>query len=415
MCYNEHMKSSSLFSKTRKGVTSIYIVVFATILFGIITLSFTRIMLSEGEQTSNDDLSQSAYDSAMAGVEDAKIAVNDYYRCLSTGSAASCMSKNVFANVENGITCDEDFKLGQILHNMTSTDEVKIQETSGGTDGNGSDQAYTCVIISDVTSDYRSTLTSDTRTKVVPLGVNRGDGAGSTLGEVKQITFSWYSQLNRGTKTESDFRYSSDGLFGNINEATVPPTISLAFLKAPQDMSINDLHAENNQGNVVYSTMVFLPSESGSGNSIGRQAIIDAGNVDSINNPFPVKCNAVSEFACSVTLDVNGLLSNGDSAFLIASLPYGDTLTDFAVTLADGDGNTIKFRGVQVSVDSTGRTNQLFRRVETRLDPADLFFPYPQYALELSGNGDDSFLKSFWVTANCWTDGGSCNNNGPLN
>ena len=74
------------------------------------------------------------------------------------------------------------------------------------------------------------------------------------------------------------------------------------------------------------------------------------------------------------------------------------------------------------SVDSTGRTDTLVRRVESRLDPADLFFPYPQYALELSNpDGGDALKKNFWITANCWfsqpSTGGvatQCNNNGNI-
>ena len=71
--------------ETKKGMASLYVVLFATILFGVITLSFVRIIISEVIQSSNDDLSQSAYDSALVGVEDAKIAVNRYYQCLSRG------------------------------------------------------------------------------------------------------------------------------------------------------------------------------------------------------------------------------------------------------------------------------------------------------------------------------------------
>lgn len=67
-------------SLSKKGVASLYVVIFATILFGVITLSFIRIILSESQQTGNDDLSQSAYDAAMAGVEDAKLAVNQWYK-----------------------------------------------------------------------------------------------------------------------------------------------------------------------------------------------------------------------------------------------------------------------------------------------------------------------------------------------
>ena len=64
------------FRESKKGVASLYAVVFATILFGVITLSFVRIILSEARQSDDDELSQSAYDSALAGVEDAKRAVN---------------------------------------------------------------------------------------------------------------------------------------------------------------------------------------------------------------------------------------------------------------------------------------------------------------------------------------------------
>ena len=59
------------------------------IILGIITLGFTRLMLSQATQTTNNDLSQSAYDSALAGVEDAKISVIKYHQCLNKGYSIS--------------------------------------------------------------------------------------------------------------------------------------------------------------------------------------------------------------------------------------------------------------------------------------------------------------------------------------
>lgn len=101
------------------------------------------------------------------------------------------------------------------------------------------------------------------------------------------------------------------------------------------------------------------------------------------------------------------------NAMLIISMPYGNTMTDFQVVLKHDD-TVIPFENVQISVDSTGRANQLVRRVETRLDPTDLFFPYPEYEVELTGGEENSFLKNFWITANCWTDQGPCPNNGSV-
>jgi len=421
----------NLFGRTKRGATSIYIVVFATILFGVVTLSFIRIMLSEAGQSSDDDLSQSAYDSAMAGVEDAKIAVNAYFKCLSEGSG-SCDAKNVITDEPDNPNCADHFLLGKVLHSMPDSREVPIiatSTTSASGETDFSDQAYTCVIISDVTPDYRGTLTSDTRTKVIPISVPRdgvttsyGD-AGAKLDDVNSIEFSWYSELNRGGLKSTNYTVSD--VFKNVTQATVPPTVQLTFIKVAQGyLNTDRLHEANSNINVINSTMVLLPAYKGSAvteisaNDIMEYGKIGEMNVNSVDKPVLVTCGD-GEFACTVRLNTSGLnLHEGDNVFLIASLPYGDPMADFAVTLYDADGKLVKFHGVQISVDSTGRTNQLFRRVETRLDPADLFFPYPQYAVELSGNSTDSFLKKFWITADCWynqpnsSTGGYCANNG---
>lgn len=421
------MKSLRLFKNhTKKGVASIYVVVFATILFGVVTLSFTRIILSEASQSSNDDLSRSAYDAALAGVEDAKLIVNKYYECLQTPGAA-CDDYNVFGD-DN---CEDGFALAEKLYGVDG--EVFIQESSNSTDKDNpaADQAYTCVLVSDITPDYRGTLTSDTRTKVIPIQIV-GSGATTIADSGKKlgrITFSWYSDLNQGANASTHNFKTTNGSasFPNANDKTIPPTIQLTLIKTPKNIDLNSFHSENNEGGVVYSTMVFLPSGEDSNTpelTLTPEEIRDAGNAStgsttSTNAPFTLACTHSREFACVVNLDVNGIVATDGNLLLIASLPYGDAYTDFAVSLSsekdDKDNRSpISFKGAQISVDSTGRTSNLFRRVETRLDPADLFFPYPQFALESGGTGsDDSIKKNFWVTANCWTERGTCpNNNG---
>ncbi len=403
-------KLSSLLSKNKKGAASLYVVIFTTILFGVITLSFIRIILSESRQSSNDDLSQSAYDAALAGVEDAKIAVNQYYKCLSSNpNDSSCNQYR--GKTPFGGDCSHSNLLDYLGRDTGSDSEVKIQESSS----NNSDQAYTCVLLSDETADYRATLTSDTRTKVVPLGVRRGsDGnyVSSNLNEAKSIKFSWYSDLN-GTKMKNINTHN--GLFSDKNGATVPPVVSLTLIKAHGQINIRDLNTDDNGSD--YSTMILLPtdpSKEDSTDTITNDQIAAAGNASSKNSPFQIKCQSGGDFACEVTL--SGLSFNADdSAFLVISLPYGDEYTDFKVALKNSNGEDMPFKGVQVSVDSTGRTNQLIRRVETRLDPADLFFPYPQYELDFNGNpNEEAIRKKFWITNNCWTDQGTCNNNGQL-
>lgn len=392
----------------KEGAASLYVVVFATILFGVIALSFLRIVLSELSQSSNDELSQSAYDSALAGVEDAKIAVNKYYQCVSNPSGAECAR---YLNMQSGSTANdgaifngncEDFKIKSLLYPSSTDSEVKIQESVS----NNSDQAYTCVILKNVVPDYRSTLTSDNRTRVIPLGI------GSTsLSRVRQIELRWYSEIN-GTVFSN---LNSDMTFSDKNNASTPPTISLSLLRTGPVFNLDNF---NNSTSTDYSTMVFLPTTNNVSNTVSRVNIEAAGNSDNRHDPFAVHCEH-AEFACTVTLNLDDgsgvpFFAAGGNAMLVVSMPYGDLVTDFAVTLKDGKGDIINFENVQVSVDSTGRANQLYRRVETRLDPADLFFPYPEYEVELSDGSEDSLLKNFWITYNCWTERGTCNNNGNL-
>lgn len=403
-------------TSTKKGAASIYVVVFATILFGVIVLSFMRIILSESGQTNNDDLSQSAYDAAMAGVEDAKIAVNKYYQCKTNSGGENCSA--YLTTLFNDQKC-EDYPLQQLLFPGTEKgSEVKISES--GSDNN-TDQAYTCVLLSNKVDDYRSTLSSDTRTRVVPMGI----GA-EKLANVKYIKFSWYSELNGTSETFDNLDHG--GKLNSKGKATVPPTISLSLIKTNETFNLKDF---NNSTSANHSTMILLPSNEVKVNDhdtriteISQGEINSAANSDRSSNsyvvpksPYLINC-AGGEFACSVTLGTDSdqlQFGTGGNAMLVISLPYGDTITDFKVELLRADGTPIPFENVQVSVDSTGRANQLVRRVESRLDPADIFFPYPQYEVQLDGNGDEALKKNFWITANCWTETNpACDNNGDV-
>ena len=83
----------------KKGAASFYIVAFSTLILMIIATSFAAIIISEITRTTNDDLSQSAYDSAMAGVEDAKLAFYNYQNCMT--------QKHVESSSDNKWICED--------------------------------------------------------------------------------------------------------------------------------------------------------------------------------------------------------------------------------------------------------------------------------------------------------------------
>ncbi len=384
-------------SLSKKGVASLYVVIFATILFGVITLSFIRIILSESQQTGNDDLSQSAYDAAMAGVEDAKLAVNQWYK---SGRTGNLFETGDITKDGCGDGTTSTFRLKSFLYPGSGAGEVKIQDTTNS--GNNTEQAYTCVLLKNIVDDYRSTLTSDTRTKVVPLGIDS-----SKISTVNKIEISWYSKENGLNFDNLNF---TDKKLRDKNNTSTPPVLSVTFLRTTGTIKIDDFNTSESSD---YGSMLFLPTDNGTDvvTTLSEAAISNAGKSSVPNTPYRVQCYNGKEFACTVTLTPT--MTDIKNAMLIISMPYGNTMTDFQVVLKHDD-TVIPFENVQISVDSTGRANQLVRRVETRLDPTDLFFPYPEYEVELTGGEENSFLKNFWITANCWTDQGPCPNNGSV-
>jgi hypothetical protein len=65
---------------------------------------------------------------------------------------------------------------------------------------------------------------------------------------------------------------------------------------------------------------------------------------------------------------------------------YAAGATSIKVSLRSDLGSTVNFNGVQPVVDSTGRANDLFRRVRAHLGLGDSSFPYPTYAVDVAND-----------------------------
>ena len=141
------------------------------------------------------------------------------------------------------------------------------------------------------------------------------------------------------------------------------------------------------------------------------------------NVPQKVKCSESSdrEFGCYVTLEIpdpvrtGGSVNRGtDTFFLVLTLPYGQPATDFAVEMCTdtdsprgdckqgSEAAVAKFNGVQIAIDSTGRANDIYSRVEARVEFNDIYFPFPEFAMLATGSNNSSIKKNFYVTKNCW-------------
>ena len=429
-------------TKTKSGAASLYVVIFTTLLLGIITLGFIRIMLSGSLQTSNADLSQSAFDSALAGVEDAKVALLKYHDCVSSNSTEESCVKAIEAMraADSTANCD----IVRTILGRTGENETIIQSEDGA-NGIGADmqQAYTCVLIDQDGFDYLGQLNQGDRSRMIPLRTEN-------INALKYIRLSWYSNTNANSvspnermpesssnptnKPSSYEDASNTGLFPALSTPpSAPPVLGVQLIQTDSTFYLKDLDA-NNGDNTDRGTLLLVPfyddtyNPSTDSPSIGRVVESNrttgftASSDKAINTPTPIRCesdaNTGQGYLCMAVLGVpapfntvNNINRSDSSAFLRVFLPYGAPPTDFQIALctaasADScftDSAALQsFIGVQARVDSTGRANDLFRRIESRIELVDIYFPFPEYAAVIRGTEADSLSKNFWVTKNNW-------------
>ncbi len=415
--------------KFKKGAASFYIVAFATLILVVIASSFAIVIISEISRTSNDDLSQSAYDAALAGVEDAKLAYANYRSCLekspkytdalTADPAVSCQDIVYYMNHPD---CDMVAHiLGRIGKNESG--EVLIQETT--TSSNNMNEAYTCVMIQTVLSDYRASLSANNLYQIVKVNL-----AGATrAADIKKVKISWYSSREGGIYNFTNF-LSGKVAFQPVKatKAATPPMISVGLVQSAKTFSLSQINGKTENGRTDRATMFFVPTDDANaaktvngsnytGIYNGSKNVISAEQMASTNDhmkdlSYAVYCNpnGSEEFLCSVEMNLPEPIGGdrSDETFMfVVTLPYEQPDTDFSLEFfcAEGracpsaagsdnstaDPNMAKTDGVQVVVDSTGRANDLYRRVEMRLETTDAAFAYPIYAIQALGDGEGGY------------------------
>ena len=436
-------------NKFKKGAASFYIVAFSALILLIVATSFASIIISELTRTSNEDLSQSAYDSALAGVEDAKLAYYSYQNCVAqngtgaTGGVVDCDTvKEIIEKPENQ-NCD---MVANILGRGAG--EVSISELKGADAvKNNMQQAYTCVEIQTKLEDYRSTLSSTNQMRVIKTNFASDVDGHNVANDIVKVKINWFSDkgakyawTNAGSETGGSVAFWQTG----YKLAATPPTISVAMVQTAKNFNLSDFDLVRNDGAVrTDRAMVYLvPTNvqglasrsdgnykgawNGSENVISDTAMQKSNDKTTTNLPYAVYCISAEddeghEFACSATLylpkpisGVGGDERNPDTFEFIVSLPYGKPMTDFSMEFfcADGvskcgyqppesEGSAPAEEGrayldsVQVKIDSTGRANDLYRRVESRLETAaDSSYLSVMGPLELmGGDSGEQVLK----------------------
>lgn len=510
----------------KQGAASFFIVALSTMILMILAASFAAIIVSNMTRTSNDELSQSAYDAAMAGVEDAKMAFANYKNCLQNGvTTSSGLSSGTTVTCQDIIYWMEHPDCDMVAHMIgrlgkTATGEVTLGSSTSN--GRTMNQAYTCVMLTDEQSDYRASISSSGSEKLVRVQLK-----GVDANQIAKVRLKWHNQSQEGSNNFSNYWYNKHVEFRPANQGSgaswgvsTPPTLQVQLIQTDKttfkldhftksrngstDRAVmyivptnktniikgfnqpslkpgmggvfKDEKDEKDEKNRSWQTYVTVANYGGGANADGSlkvNNIITRSNVASTNFddtninstpqstgsdllidkipsvngegrkhlPFLAYCNGTGGYACSVDIELptpvkagggaggkgnigedtsDGVVGGGDRSndtfTFVISVPYGQPDTDFLMEFycdtgkkcAEGSGEAeseeetrATLKGVQVSVDATGRANDLYRRIETRLEASDADFNFSSYGIQLLDTNDNSnnLTKSFYVTS----------------
>jgi Tfp pilus assembly protein PilX len=373
-----------------QGAVSLFVVIFAALLMTILTVSFIQLMLRDQQQATTSDLSQSAYDSAQAGVEDAKRLLILNQSCKSGAASSNVDCNKVYQaltppNGSNETNCDTLSAAGLV----GETDgETKIQANTNAGDLK-LDQAYTCVKIATDTDDYKGTLTAG-QSIVVPI---RGTSAFDT------VELSWFSREDLSNPNNVT---AKTPLGGSIELPPVgswdkdwPSLLRAQLIQTGASFSLDQF--DTSQADKSNTNTLFLyPNNVATANNQYNFGVNDLRR-SPLNAPKLIRCETnLSQFAysCTATLklpaSIDGQTGTNRNAYLHLGALYNDS--HFQIKLKQGS-TPVRFDSVQPIVDSTGRANDVFRRVQARVQLSS-DYTYPDAAIDLQGD----LCKNFTIT-----------------
>ncbi len=350
----------------RKGAVSIFVVVFTALLITVVTVSFVRLMIRDQQRASDSDLSRSAYDSALVGIEDAKRALARYY-------ALDPAARPTNLGDCNGIT--------ELLTGTASSAEVPVQ-TNAATDA-ALNQAYSCVRVYTQTDDFERSMRAD-ETVLVPL---------QSTGTFDRVQIEWFIEAN-ADGNPIDVPNSGTSELSTTWPAGRPPVVETQFMQTNTSFNLDqfdDMAGTNSNSNTLFlypKALASAPTLSFASDTRRTQktAVTDVQCQTSFSSRY--LCTAM------ITLPdpVGGTTGSRSNAYLRIIPRY--RAAQVRVSLYMGAAaNPVQFDGAQPRIDSTGRANDLFRRINARVE-VGTNIAYPEAAVDVSGN----FCKTFAVT-----------------
>lgn len=308
--------------KNQSGFVAIMVASVLMVIMALITLGFSRVVQNEQRQSLDSELSKQAFYAAESGI-------------------------NVAASSPEIFTVDK-----------TTCDVTEYND--GYVNAGDEDVKFTCLLIDPTPEslDFGNDSITTNKSKIVPL---------ITPDPMARIIFEWRDSnsdsLENCASAPTDFetQYSGTGAWNKI------APIKIDLFGIPNGTSFTRDQLIANQFGAI-----FYPCQGGS-----NTTTYAAGTGVDLGKIIPVGCTVGAEYECRV--EITGVLANQREFYTRIKSLYNDVNVRIMATNSVGARQSFSF--AQSVVDSTGRANDVFRRLQARI-PLYNNYDYPQATVQ---------------------------------
>lgn len=353
------------------GLVSILTVIMFMIFISILVVGFIKIMTDEQRQTTDNDLSASALAAAQSGVEDAKRIILFCQTGNATfGSKTSGRCKQFLESKKNPQPCDVLkgstrglFNAMDIDYDM-GTNEARVGDPSF-------EQYYTCLNVESAPMNVEKTLTEGT-SEIIPLNVS---------GAFDRISINWKSDTSPfgGVNASLGSDFTPQGSWRDGSGNSRPPVIRAQLIPYTPPFDLNAVQQNSRAFFLVPANNLTEAEFSLAADGRGASGEPRPGSI-------PIKYTACSPgpsgYNCNI--EITGFAAAPTKYYLRLSMLYGSS-TKVLVSPFNGPVKTpVAFDNVQYIIDVTGRTSDVYRRIQSRVSPASSAV-FPEYAIDTGG------------------------------
>jgi hypothetical protein len=333
-------KLKQTLTNDQKGMASIIVAVTLMLIISLIVLAMSQNTQNEQRQALDRQLSDQAFYNAESGINDVA-----YYLYSNPNAAVDKTDCNT--------------SLGNISNQIDGPDGVN---------------KYTCVLYDKAPKSLQYDNLSISSPKIIPIQTVNDSGATAAL---ERLTISWDDADNRDGNISGGCNFGSGSPalptscdYGGVRVELISPALNR---DAMRERSLIAFLLPNNGavgGDIAVGGLGYPNS----------QGLIQATNCSNTDAAMR---------RCSKTITQIG---TGNLYLSIRSLYRPINVT---ITGVDSFNNALRFKDTQIVVDSTGKANDVLRRVQVRI-PAKNQYVYPGFALQ----SKDSICKVLNVSLN---------------